>query len=493
MKFEFPMTTPEAVGIPSAAVERFLMRLENKRLPMHSILMLRRGKLVFETYRKPFDVNRKHRLYSTSKSFVSVAIGILIGDGKLALDDLVTKFFPDLVPEDLHPYTAAATIRDLLMMATPHLRNDSCTYTPQKPDWAASYFQTLPTHLPGKIFSYDTTATMMLSIIVKRITGVEFTEFLRDRLFIPAGMSEDIRCIETPCGHEWGGSGVLATPRDLMKFAYTCMNGGVINGQQLIPADYIKAATSKQIDNTFTAGDYEHTFGYGYQFWRTRHNGFACRGMGAQLAICLPDQDFILVTTGDTQAIPSATCVIYEALWTEIYPYLEKYVSLPENPDAYEKARARWDGQEIIHVEGAATSPMAERISGVTYRSSGNELNFTSLCVTLNGDTGTLAWTNATGAHTLPFGIGKQAGSRFPETHYYGSRIGTPAGYGYDCVTSAAWVTDSTLHLVCYAIDDYIGTLRMEINFEDNTATVQSIKFAEWFFDEYYGLATLEA
>ena len=490
MKFEFPVASPASAGIPAAAIERFMTRLENKRLPMHSVLMLRHGTLLFESYRRPFDRDRKHRLYSTSKSFVSVAIGILAGDGLLSLDDPVTKFFPDKVPADLHPYTAAATIRDLLRMATPHYYG-ACTYSPAAPDWADTYFQAKPTHLPGKIFSYDTTATTMLSIIVERVSGKEFTDFLRDRLFIPAGMSEDITCIETPCGHEWGGSGVLATPRDLMKFAYTCMNGGRIHGQQLIPEDYIRAATSRQIDNTLTAGDAEHSFGYGYQFWRTRHNGFACRGMGSQLAVCLPDQDFILVTTGDTQSYPAACGIIYEALWREIYPYLTSDAPVEDDEAANEALKAKWDGREILCIAGAPSSPKEAEINGRTFVfTEANQPGFRKARFTFGDGEGTIEYENATGAHTLRFGFGHQVRQRFPETHYFGKRIGTPSGEGYDCVVSAAWVSEDTLYIQCFSIDDHIGTCKMSFAFNDGCCTLFFGKNAEWFFDEYQGFGT---
>ncbi len=490
MKYELPVAAPASVGIPAEAIERFLSRLEEKRLPMHSVLMLRHGKLCFESYRKPFDKDRKHRLYSTSKSFVSVAIGILIGDGKIALDDKITKFFPDKVPENLHPYTAAATIRDLLRMATPHYY-EACTYGPEAPDWADTYFQSQPTHLPGKIFSYDTTATTMLAIIVARVTGKEFTAFLRDRLFIPAGMSEDIYCIETPCGHEWGGSGVLATPRDLMKFAYCCMNGGRIDGRQLIPEDYIREATSRQIDNTLTADDAEHTFGYGYQFWRTRYNGFACRGMGSQLAVCLPDQEFILVTTGDTQSVPAACGLIYEALWKEIYPYLTQDAPVTEDAAALPALQAKWDGREILCSKGEAASLKAAEIDGRTFVFDGeNQPGFKKAKFTFGDGEGTLEYENATGAHTLRFGFGHQIAQKFPETHYFGRRIGTPKGEGYDCVVSAGWVMPDTLYIQCFAIDDYIGTCKMSFAFNDGCCTLFFGKNAEWFFDEYQGFAT---
>ncbi len=482
-------TTPENIGVPSEAVRRFLERLQDKRLCMHSVLMLRHGALAVEAYWKPYDRNTTHRMYSTSKSFVSVAIGILIGEGKLRLDDPVAKFFPDKAPHDLHPYVAKTTVRDLLMMATPHLYGQ-CTYSRADKDWADTFFRTPPTHLAGKIFSYDTTATVMLCIILRRIAGVELMAYLRPRLFDAVGISDGAWCVETPCGHEWGGSGVICTPRDLAKFAMVCMNRGRFGGKQLIPEDYIVAATSRQIDNSVAETDAEHQLGYGYQFWRTRNNGFACRGMGSQLAVCLPDQDFILVTTGDTQAVPAGASLIYEALWDEIYPHLTRGDSLPANRAAHARLTGAIGGLSLLTAQGASTSPTAAAVSGKTYVMSENRMGIRNIRFEFKGDTGTMNYENATGNHTLHFGFGHQHKQHFPETHYYGRRIGVPSGVGYVCHTSAGWVMDNSLVVYCYATDDYLGTLRMNFVFDGNTITVLMDKNAEWFFDDYVGFAS---
>lgn len=490
MKYEMPVCTPESVGIPSKAIDRFLECLEGHYLPMHSVLIARHGKLCFENYWKPYDADKRHRLYSTSKSFVSAAIGILCGDGKIKLDDKITKFFPDKVPENLHPYTAAATIRDLLLMATPHLY-EKCTYNPKAPDWADTYFQTPPTHLPGKIFSYDTTATTMLSIIVQRVTGKEFPEFLSDRFFAPAGMNTDLTCIETPCGHAWGGSGMLATPRDLMKFAGVFMNGGrTAMGEQIVPEWYVREATSRQIDNTLTSEEPDRAFGYGYQFWMNAH-GFSCHGMGCQVAVCLPEQDFILVTTGDTQGIPASYHAVYDALWEEIYPYLVKGDSVPENPEENARVTKKWAEKEVFMIPGALKSSRMTEVSGITYKmDADNSLHIRNARFDFTEDGGKMTYENDTGYHTLPFKFGTYERTPFPETHYYGKRIGTPSGVGYDCLSGAVWAMEDTLHITVYSIDDHVGTLRINAVFNDGCLTLHMTKFAEWFFNEYLGFAS---
>lgn len=515
-KKPLPLTSPESVGIPSEAVGRFLKKLEEDGLCMHSVLMLRHGKLAVEAYWKPFDKTSMHRMYSTSKSFVSVAIGILIGEGKLRLDDRVASFFPEKVPDDLHPWILRTTVRDLLMMASPH---DFNTYSDKDPDWVDTFFQTPPSHLPGTIFSYNTSATVMLLVIIRQITGLEFLEYLRPRLFEPLGISEDIWCVETPCGHEWGGSGVICTSRDLMKFALVCLNHGRCGESQLIPEDYITAATSRQIDNYVENSDAESQFGYGYQFWRTRNNGFACYGMGSQLAICLPDQDFILVTTADTQALSTGVSQIFRTLWSEIHPYLVSGDSLQENPVAKEMLQRQIDTLSLLAVQGESYSPVSEAIHGKIFQMIKNDMGIESLrflfaqdtndpaddevseqhkqeCKTgnpvLHASQGYLHYENRTGKHTLQFGFGHHVRQEFPEVNYYGKRIGTPLGRGYDCQASAGWVLENSLLVVCCLTDDYFGTLKMNFVFDRNTVTVLMRKSAEWFLDDYVGFASGE-
>lgn len=493
-KHPWTQTSPESVGLPSAAVASFLRKLAEEGLCMHSVLMIRHGQLAAEAYWKPFDEDTRHRMYSVSKSFVSIAIGILIGEGKLSLDDRVDRFFPDKIPPDCHPWILQTTIRDLLMMSAPHRVN---TYSDRDPDWADTFFQTEPNHQPGRIFSYNTAATVMLLIILRRITGVEFIDYLRPRLFELAGFSEDITCIETPCGHAWGGSGVLCTPRDLARLALICLNGGRFQGKQLVPEDYVKAATSRQIDNSVENGDAEMQFGYGYQFWRTRHQGFACVGMGGQLAICLPEQDFILVTTADVQAMSGGLSTIYRALWTEIFPHLTGGTSvaaaLPENPDAQADLQKLISGLSLLTVQGRTTSTISSRISGKKYRLAENEMGIREVAFTFDqaAGSGEMAYENATGRHKLRFGFGHQERQLFPETHYYGRKIGVALGRGYECHASAAWAMERSLLITCYLTDDYFGTLKINAAFDEQgkTMTLLMRKAAEWFLDTYDGFA----
>lgn len=490
MPYTLNSISPEQAGIPSQAVSRFLRRMEEKQLPLHSLLLVRNGELFTEAYWKPFHRDFKHRIYSCSKSFVSVATGILIGEGKLSLEDKAMSFFQDKVPENLHPYLSETTIRDLLTMSTPY--TFGATYVPEAPDWADTFFTAPISHPPGTIFNYDTTASTMLSMIIKRITGLDFVEYLKPRLFRPIGMSEDIYCIKTPCGYDWGGSGVICTPRDLARFATICLNKGNYQGQQLIPKWYMEQATSKQIDTFITDSEPETCFGYGYQFWCTRHNGFATLGMGGQLSINLPQYGFSLITTGDTQFIPSAYSTIFTTLWDTIFPYLSGPFPLPENKKDFQELEEQIAGLSLVTAHGELSSPIIPQINGKEYILSPNPMKISRIKFSISDHQGCMEYTNGSGDHSISFGFQQQYQGIFPETHYFGRYIGRPSGEGYTYYGSAGWVRPDSLLIRCQIADRYFGQLKINVAFKDNRISVLMQKVAEWFLDEYQGFAAGE-
>ena len=487
-RHEFRNVTPESVGVPSAAVMRALRRLtETKRLPMHSVLMLRDGKLFCETYWKPFDANRKHRMYSVSKSFTSAAIGILVGEGQIALDDPIIRYFPDMAAEPVNRYMQDCTIRDLLRMST---CNNLQAYTFETMDWARDFITYASDHWGGHVFAYDTAATTTLDVLIRRVTGMEFTEYLRDRLFIPAGMSEDIWCVQTPCGHDWGGSGVQATPRDLARFALVCANGGRCGDQQLIPEDYIREATAFQIDNTIYESSNYTQQGYGYQFWRGPSNSWAMIGMGCQLALVFPDQRLIVVTTGDTQGEACGVESIYDAVIDEILPYLNNYETLPENEAAYSELLAYSEPKDMPYLAGEAHSATEKTISGKVYRLEDNAMGIKTVKLDFDGEQVMLTWENEYGLQTLRYGLRCYVQDTFPETHYQGAVVGTPENRGFECHNTAAWVSPNAIRLNCYVTDVCMGNLRMQFTFDEDNVTMSCVKNAEYFFHKYNGFAS---
>ena len=490
MPFSFRKAAPEAVGLPTEAILRYLDALEDRALSLHALLVIRRGALVFEGEFAPMRAREKHRLYSCSKSFVSLAVGILCGEGRLRLSDRVADFFPEYDRAKLHPFLAETTVEDLLRMTDCH---DDTTYDMYKPepdmDWVRTYFETPPTHRAGTVFQYNTACTVMLSVIVERVTGASFLETLRPRVFEPLGMTPDIDCVRTPCGHAWGGSGVLASAEDLAKLAYLCMRGGEIDGRQLLPRDYVRRATARQVDNSLFGDDAVHRAGYGYQIWRLPRDGFAFLGMGSQQAFCFPKEELLVVLTGDTQDVPSAAKDEIEGALRILLPALSD-APLPEDPDAARRLQARQKSLALYFEPGGGYSPFGQRMSGRTFRFADNALHWKWARFDFADAGGTLSYENATGAHRLEFAYGRNVEQPFDETGYFAMDIGHPAYRPLRAFVSAAWKDPRTLLLRLCVADVCFGTLRLCFVFDGQELTVAGRKSAEWFFTEYQGFAT---
>jgi len=494
---ELKSNTPENLGIPSEAVSKFVGHLERRRLCLHSFMILRNKQIAAQGYYPPFTPDTLHRMYSTSKTFAALAVGLLIDEGKLKLSDRAADFFPEYRPENLHPYVAEATVGDLLVMATPYSQT---TYGRDDKNWVRTFLNRAPSHKSGTVFIYDTSGTVMLCGIAEKLSGLSLLDYMRPKLLDPLGFSKDAWCIERPEGGAWGGSGVLCSTHDLAKFALLLLYKGKWDGKQLISEDYIARATSALIDNRLSTGNPELQFGYGYQIWRTRNNGFATVGMGSQMSVCAPDKDLVFLVTGDTQIIPNGNDIILDAFWTDVYPYVTDSPDekLPENGAAYQKLQNKLNNLEFLPAEGKRTSPKSQKLySGKKYILGKNRMNMSEAQFIFEGDAGVMKYSNNTGSHEIRFGICKYENEigEFPESHYFGKQIGVPKGSGYKYKASGAWFDDDTFVIYLYVIDDYFGTLKINARFseEGKNITLFLSKAAEWFLDEYEGIATGEA
>jgi len=473
-------TTPESVGIPSSAVEAFLGEIEDKQLCLHSFLILRHGKVAAEGYWPHFDENRKHRMYSISKSFTAIAIGMMIEEGKISLDSKAAEFFPEHVPENPHRFTMEASVRDLLMMATPNKEN---SYNFKSKDFTETFFTyDGPKHKPGQIFHYDTAATTVLCAIVEKLSGKTMLEYMRPVLD-EIGFSKDAYCVETPEGRSWTGSGILCTSRDLARFALLCMNEGQWNGKQLLNRDYVKEATSWQIDSSVSATGIENCSGYGYQIWMLRKGGFAMYGMGSQYALCMPHNGTILITNADTQGTESAGNILFDAY----YRLLDKMSpdALPEDAAAQNSLKDCISRLSLPRPLGKTTTALAGEISGKKFILDENKCGMKWLQLNIEAGKCVLQYENESGQHELIYGMDGYATQLFPEK-YFGRRIGTRDTH-YQCIGAGAWPEDKAFLGTIYAIDDYFGNMHLQLTFTGNEVTGYMRKAAEAFFDEYQG------
>ncbi len=471
--------SPESLGIPSQAILNFLQRLDAERIPMHGFLLVRHNRIAAEGYWAPWSAERKHRMYSVSKSFVALAVGLMIDEGKLTLDAQVADYFPDKVPATLHPWLAVSTVRDLLTMATAH---STTSYGRDDTDWVWTFFNKSPSHPPGTIFAYDTAATVVLTAIVEQIAGKPFLDYMRPRFLDRIGFSADAWCVRTPEGGSWGGSGVICTLRDMTKVALACLNGGMWGAERVLPEAYVRAATAKQIDNSISGND-----GYGYQIWCEKKNGFSFRGMGSQYAIGFPDKEFIFACIADTQGAPTSS-TIPAVMWEELYPHLAD-APLPENRAAHAALAAQIERLAVLPLPGSSAARVTATVNGAWYTLAENPMGITQMRLSFNGDQGTWEYTNAQGDNVLQFGIGRVLSGKFPQRNYFGAQIGVIPGIEYDCLASAAWIDEQTLNMEVAITDIYLGGLRISFAFKGEEISVFMTKQAEWFLDEYNGFA----
>lgn len=466
----FEQALPEQTGIPSRCIVNFIERLRRQRVPMHSILLYHRDHLIAEGYYAPYRADTLHRMFSISKSFTSIAIGLLADEGKLSLDDPIVRYFPEKVPENVHPWISAMTIRDMLMMRTCHA---STTYkVDMKSDWVESFFTVPPTHPSGKIFHYDTSSAHTLAALAERLIGMPMLDFLRKKL-APLGLSEESYMLTDPFGVSMGGSGLVATSMDLLKFGYFILHGGLVEGQQLLSSSYIREATSHLSDTLMTSPCRSEGCGYGYQFWRNEKGGYVCYGMGGQLIIFLPDYDLICVTTADTQGIGGGNQLIYDALYEEILPFVQGN-PLPEDEKGRCALQTTLENLQIAPLTGNISSSMMGKVNDMVFRFADNGMGFADMRFHFDNCRGTLEFTLRGERCALSFGLGELVTGDFPVYHQR-------------YAASGVWTSEDTLYLRFHIIDEFVGSVHFEVCFGDGDVTVFMKKQEESLFQEFNG------
>lgn len=532
-------TFPEATGISASCIMDALREIDTRGISMHSFLFCKDNCLVAEGYYAPVKKNDLHRMFSVTKSFVSIAIGFLQEEGRLSLDDSIVKFFPEYVPNtsEAHPWLLATTIRDMLSMRSCHA---STTYDKfsSKTDWVKSFFTVAPTHKPGTVFHYDTSSSHTLCALVEKLTGMKMLDYLRNKVLNEIGFSKEAYCLTDGFGVSMGGSGLMATSRDLMLFALLILNNGKLNGKQYISADYIKESTSFQTATCVTGPVPSESQGYGLQFWIGEHNSIVCYGMGGQLAILLPEYNTAIVTTADTQGYQGGNKVIYDAIFCHILPELEKRQS-PWTPSdeeklAFEQFMSKLAMRPLNHNK-AASEAWNNKFENV------NDIN-TSFLTNFRPIMSSFEWTyvikkasdaaealdkniinetiwdeisfemsepltpSYTGkvslkCHVFPsivdstvdspvtfeFGFGALKEGTLNMTTHMGNRADEPVPVSMHYAASAEWLSENMLYIRVHLLDTSVGSIHIQAVFGESDITVFLRKQEETLFGEFSG------
>ena len=320
----FVHATPESQGISSDLFAALLRELDaSKDTEMHHFMALRHGKVICECNFAPYPKGMWHITHSMCKSITGMAIGMLIEEGKLKLDENIYDIFPDHINAFSKIFRPVITVENLLTMTSGVTFNESGIVSGN--DWLGSFLNASVNGKPGTEFQYNSLNTYVLSAIVTKRTGETLTEYLTPRLFGPLGITKYYW--ETcPKGITKGGWGLFLCAEDMAKLGQLYLQRGKWNGQQLVSEYWIEISTARHLK---TQND---TYGYGYQLWMEQRPGsFEYNGMLGQNVIIYPDMDMVLVTNAGNKEM-FQDCIMLNIIRKYFPVNYHPADVLPENP-----------------------------------------------------------------------------------------------------------------------------------------------------------------
>ena len=464
---DLPRSTPAAEGISTQAVISMMDSL--MALPecdIHHVMVVRHGKVVAELHPAPFRAEDSHTLYSASKTFTSLAVGIAIDENLLRLDDRVMTFFPDKRTNRVSDNMAAMTVRDLLMMASGvkpdwTMRNNSM-------DWVKHWLAKPVDDKPGSLFQYDSMCTFMLSAIVQRVTGQTMLEYLQKKLFTPMHITVADWEV-SPDGINTGGWGLRVQAETMAKLGLLLLNKGNWNGEQLVSADYVTAACSRLIDGGAkeTTPPTDGNQGYGYQVWQSKWPGsFRADGAMGQYTVVVTQEDLVVVILGmKLYGHEELACI-----WNQLMPGMDIAPLQPEKKlqKRLEKLCAT---AKLALPQGKRSSNLAKDFLGRRLQLKHNRFGLKQImvednCLRLTCDDGC--------EEALAMGHQDWLYSALNGYPYYSiNSINRMKGFehGFTAATAYAWTSTSTLEVRVHYVD-WISGLKLKFDLMKQEVTV---------------------
>ena len=468
----FPSASPASLGIPAASIEKYLDHVRDNNLEVNSLMIVRHGKKAAAGWWAPYAPDLLHAAHSLSKSITSAAIGLLIEEGKVALQDKVVDLFADELPETLPGNLDKMTLWHVLTMTCGH--ETEPVAGPGEDNYAKAFLSHPIPLEPGTSYLYNTMASYMLCLLLYRKTGQNLLEYLRPRVLDPIGIG-GIFCLTCPRGIEHGGMGVYITTEDIARLAQLYLQKGRHAGRQLIPEAWIDESTAWQVDTSnHPAGDGDHTSGFGYHIWRCiPDNVYRFAGANGQFGIVVPEHDMVIAVTASSWN----TAGITEGLWDILLPALAD-APLPEDPEADARLKARLAGLAITWPDSVRDEKLEQRLDGrrmswpdnrfsFSFRRGRPEQGVTETALSFSGDSATLAYTEGDASGTIRIALdGTKA-----ET------IQTYSGHDFPVLATGTCLQDGTYRIdmrsilntasrVLYLKPDFLsGTVQVRVEF----------------------------
>ncbi|MFF0266335.1 serine hydrolase domain-containing protein [Kribbella sp. NPDC004536] len=303
------------------AVDGLLDGIRRRGVECHSLMVVHRGRVVAEGWWAPYSADRVHLLYSLTKSFTSIAVGMAIGDGLLALDDRVVDVLPEHVPADVSEQGRRITVDHLLSMTVGHeLDSLEEAWRLEPADLVKGFLRVPFVAAEGTRHAYDNATTFVLARMVERVTGQGLPEYLDERLFKPMGI-EHAEWDRVASGNAFGFHGLHLRTEAIAAFGELLLRGGRWGDEQLVPREWVELATTKHVDtlpHPEWSENADFLCGYGYQFWMSRH-GYHGNGAYEQYCVVVPSHELVVAVTATIQqddALPGL-------LWDHLLPAID--------------------------------------------------------------------------------------------------------------------------------------------------------------------------
>lgn len=299
---QWETAAPASVGINPEKLELALGEANLKDY-LHSLLIVKDGKLIVEEYFGGYKLEEPHIVRSVSKSLLSVLIGFAVEDGSIeSLDDSIYMYIPDLFTPGTNRETKSITIKNLIEMRS-GIKRDKQFYSIafNSANWAKTILEEELVSPPGSEYHYSTAATHILSIVLERAVNRDLQNYAYEKLFDPMDI-EIAEWEKDPQGNYFGGNNMFFVPRDIALFGQIVLDGGSLNNKQIIPSEWLKKSLKNTRHEEGIIWGELYNIGYGYLWWLGELRGYKVQlaiGHGGQFIIIFPEVNLIIVTTSE--------------------------------------------------------------------------------------------------------------------------------------------------------------------------------------------------
>ena len=365
-------STPEEEGMDSKLLVEMLGEIAREDLPVHSVVVVRHGRVVLDAYFEPYRVQDRHIIYSATKSITAMLIGVAIADG-LIMDD--TQAVLELLPgsrdrlEGIDDGKRALELRHLLTMTAgfdwqdgPYGVRESGDFSRllAASDGIAYILNKEVVAAPGSRHNYNSGGSHLLAAIIQEAAGQTALEYANARLFGPIGV-RDAAWSEYQ-GINNGGSELFLRPRDMARLGYLVLRRGRWDGRQVVPEEWIDRMTQPLLKTEFEQMGEE----YGYGWYTKRFHGqtvWSAEGLGGNGIYVVPERDLVVVFSGGL--VGMEMLAPYRYLEEYILPAVRSDGPLPENPEMERTLQEMLIGVHEPEPGPAAAAPrLAEAVSG---------------------------------------------------------------------------------------------------------------------------------